>query len=540
MLDVRVTRRRGAPEVLALAVARPPESEDSGADTGLVTAPDGVAGTDPTGDKTGPVKAGKGSDADGTRTEPADDPSATGLPLIGPDVLDAATRELIERFIVDAEHNGAAGVVRSLPLPGGTPHLIQLVGIGEGTIADWRAAGAALVRATQRPRLTCALPPDVSPESVGGFTEGLLLGSYRYQAASTSNTDTGTDTAKQVERVDLLVSDKSRYTEAVAHAEAIAEATSFARDMTNTPSAQKSPAWLAKQFTRAATRYGVEATVLGPEELARDGFGGILAVGGGSAHPPRLVELRWRPRKATRHVVLIGKGITFDTGGISIKPVDGMRLMRKDMGGAAAIIGAVIGAARLKLPVKVTALAPLAENMPSGDAYRPGDVIRHYGGMTTEVLNTDAEGRMVLADALAYASQRLRPDVLIDLATLTGAQNVALGKRTAALFSENDALANQLIQAAEAAGERVWRLPLVEDYMELLRSDIADQTNAPGGPGSIMAALFLRPFTGQARDRWVHIDMSAPAWSDSADKELSKLATGWGVRTLLHWLSDLD
>jgi leucyl aminopeptidase len=217
-----------------------------------------------------------------------------------------------------------------------------------------------------------------------------------------------------------------------------------------------------------------------------------------------------------------------------------MKIMRKDMGGAAAVVGAAIGAAALRLPVRVSALAPRAENMVSGSAMRPGDVIRHYGGLTTEVRNTDAEGRLVLADALAYAAGRLRPDLIVDLATLTGAQSVALGKRTAALFSDNDALAKGLADAAEDAGEKVWRLPLTEDYAAALVGDETDLVNATDiGAGCMLAALFLREFTGDYRDRWAHLDMSAPAWADGKDKELVKGATGWGVRTLLRWLASL-
>jgi leucyl aminopeptidase len=208
------------------------------------------------------------------------------------------------------------------------------------------------------------------------------------------------------------------------------------------------------------------------------------------------------------------------------------------MGGAAAIIAATFGAAELDLPVRVTALAPLAENSVSGTAFRPGDVVRHYGGRTSEILNTDAEGRLVLADALAYAADRLRPDVLVDLATLTGANAVALGKRTAALYSDNDALAGMLSRAATEAGERAWRMPLYDDYLREIRSEVADIANSSDvGGGSIMAALFLREFTGDSRPVWAHFDMSAPSWSDNADGELVKGATGWGVRTLLRWLA---
>ncbi len=254
----------------------------------------------------------------------------------------------------------------------------------------------------------------------------------------------------------------------------------------------KSPAWFAEQVvTAAADRPGLSVTVREPDQLAEEGFGGILAVGGGSAQGPRLVEIAWQPADARTHVVLVGKGITFDTGGISIKPREAMKLMRKDMGGAAAVVAAALGAAALRLPVRVTALAPLAENMVSGSAFRPGDVVRHYGGVTSETTNSDAEGRLVLADALAYAVDRLAPDLLIDLATLTGANAVALGKRTAALYSDNSELAGAMLAAADAAGERAWRMPMPTDYVEYLGSELADLYSAPDqGGGSILAALY--------------------------------------------------
>ncbi len=328
----------------------------------------------------------------------------------------------------------------------------------------------------------------------------------------------------------------------MAQARAVADAVVLARDLTNTPSLQKSPRWLADRLSNAAARRkGVSVAVLDEVALAASGFGGVLAVGNGSPRPPRLVELSWRPRGARTHVVLVGKGICFDSGGISIKPLDAMKLMRKDMGGAAAVCAAVLGAADLELPVRVTALAPLAENMVSGSAMRPGDVIRHYGGATTEILDTDAEGRLVLADALAYGAKRYKPDYLVDLATLTGAQHVALGKRTAALFSDNAALCDALQAAGDESGEPVWPLPMPDDYTGLLRSDVADLANIgqPSQAGAVVAALFLREFAGDRRDRWAHIDMSAPSWIDRNDGLLVKGATGWGVRILLRWLQSL-
>jgi leucyl aminopeptidase len=325
---------------------------------------------------------------------------------------------------------------------------------------------------------------------------------------------------------------------ALAKARVVVEATALARDLTNTPSARKTPAWMGRQIQKAASGItNLSVSVREPATLATEGFNGILAVGSGSANPPRLVELSWRPRGARRHVVLIGKGITFDTGGVCIKTRPGMKLMRKDMGGAAAVLAATVAAGTLRLPIRITALAPLAENSLGADSYRPGDVIRHYGGQTSEITNTDAEGRVVLADAIAYAVRRLRPDVIVDLATLTGAQGVALGKRTAAIFSDNDALAKDLQDAGETVGESLWRMPLVDDYLGELGSDVADRINSTDvGAGAVIAALYLREFTGSMRDNWAHIDMSSPAWSESNDGETVKGATGWGVRTLLRWL----
>jgi leucyl aminopeptidase len=327
----------------------------------------------------------------------------------------------------------------------------------------------------------------------------------------------------------------------LTRARIVTEATRFARDLTNTPGDVKSPGWFVEQVTAEAGGLdGLTVTVRDRRQLAADGFGGLLAVGAGSSREPRLLELSWWPHHARAHVVLVGKGITFDTGGICIKPRDAMRLMRKDMGGAAAVMAATLAAAQLGLPVRISTLAPLAENSVSGAAVRPGDVIRHYGGITSEVRNTDAEGRLVLADALAYAVRQLRPDVIVDLATLTGAQSVALGKRTAALFTDDDALAADLSAAAAAGGERLWRLPLCDDYVDAVRGEETDLLNATDiGAGAITAALFLREFTGEHRRRWAHIDMSAPAWSDGVDGELVKGATGWGVRTLLCWLASV-
>ena len=422
-----------------------------------------------------------------------------------------------------------AGTVTELLRPLRTPAKVLIVGVGSGDEAGWRTAGAAVTRkAGGSESLAVALPESIAGDAVRGLAEGLWLGGYRFR-----------DAVKPGRAAAVQLITTTDFAASVAHARATARAAWLARDLTNTPSSTKNPAWFAAQVqAEAAGRDGVTVKVWEPEQLRAEGFGGILAVGGGSATPPRLVQLSWNPAGATRHVVLIGKGITFDTGGISIKPRQGLKLMVKDMGGAAAVIAATLGAADLALPVRVTALTPLAENAISGSAYRPGDVITHWDGTTSETTNSDAEGRLVLADALGYAVGTLEPDVVIDLATLTGANSVALGKRLAALFSHDDELAAALSTAGDDTGERMWRLPLPDEYVGYLDSEIADLHSSPSqGAGAVVAALYLQEFLGSKVDSWAHLDMSAPAWADSPYGEQVKGATGWGARMLIQYLA---
>ncbi|HEX5496698.1 MAG TPA: leucyl aminopeptidase [Mycobacteriales bacterium] len=457
------------------------------------------------------------------------DPSGPARPGAGAGTVPAD----LPAFLAEVRASGEAGRVDVLPLPGRRPHTVYLVGVGVGGPGDLRRAGAAMVRAAiGRPggarRLVCWLGHGAGPEEVRALAESAMLASYAFSRAARTEPSTLREVA--------LVSDGAGgHPDSLEWARAAAGATALARDLANTPSLDKSPAWLARQAERELRGPGLTVTIRDERQLAAEGFGGILAVGGGSARPPRLIEARYAPRGArSGHVVLVGKGITFDTGGLSLKPNDGMIAMKTDMAGGAVVLAAVAGAARLRLPVRVTALVPAAENHVSGGSYRPGDVIRHYGGRTTEVLNTDAEGRLVLADALAYAVARLRPDALVDVATLTGAVRMALGTRTAGLFSTDDALADRLRLAGEATGEQLWRMPLTEDYLPLLDSAVADAVNSAGNPGAITAALFLRPFTGTAA--WAHLDVAGTGRAAADDGELTRGATGFGVRTLLRYL----
>jgi leucyl aminopeptidase len=422
-----------------------------------------------------------------------------------------------------------------------------VAGLGDGEPKQYRKTGAALVRAVNAAladdvenggkafrAAQLVLPEEASGEHVTELALGLLLGGYRFKVSTE-------DPKPVVRTLRLVTHDRAvaDFTELVARATALAAATALTRDLANTPSNIKSPAWLAETAARVAGP-GVEVAVRDEMWLAAQGFGGVLAVGGGSARPPRLIEMTYKPSGTSgvsTHLLLVGKGITFDTGGLSIKPADGMHLMRTDMAGGAAVIAATRAIAALGLPVRVTALVPAAENHVSGSAYRPGDIVRHYGGRTTEVGNTDAEGRMVLADALAYGIQRYSPDLIVDAATLTGAMKVSLGLRTGGLFASDDALASSVVAAGSRVGEAWWRMPLVEDYAENVRGEFGDVRQTPAGPGGITAALFLREFTEGLP--WAHLDIAGPARSEKNYDEVVPGATGFAARTMVELAASL-
>ncbi len=448
----------------------------------------------------------------------------------GVQVLTPLAAEVPAVVLRDAK--AKAGEVLVVPgLGGEQPERTLLIGLGEAQAADWRVAGAALARAGKGDRslvldLTGAWPDG---PRVRALVEGLLLASYRFARKKAAE--------PRVLGEVVLVGSAELQADVDA-AVTVSGATAAARDLVNTPPLEKSPAWLGAQAVPLLS--GLDVTVHDAAALAKRGFGGILGVGQGSSRPPCLIEARY-DGGGSRHVLLVGKGITFDSGGLSLKPNASMLDMKSDMGGAAAVLATLRAVSDLRLKIKVTVLAATAENMPSGSAQRPGDVLTQYGGRTVEVLNTDAEGRLVLADALSYGA-RMAPDAMVDLATLTGAMPVALGKRHAGLFSSDDVLADQLLQAAERAGEPLWRMPLVEDYRVALDSPVADLRNI-GRPslklqgGSITAALFLREFTGGLP--WAHLDIAGPAFTGSDTDERTKGGTGYGVRLLVAWLTAL-
>jgi leucyl aminopeptidase len=441
---------------------------------------------------------------------------------------------------------GEAGEVTKIASGGRlTAPLIVAVGIGadsgdapiEPEVLR-RAAGAA-VRAVVSPggngqpgqrRIALALPArdQVEAEAVA---LGALLGSYTFRRYRS-------EPAAQVTLT--LLAAGSHAAEAARRAEVLATAVNLVRDLVNTGPSDLVPATFADRAGQIAAEAGMDIAVLDEEALAGGGYGGILGVGQGSVHPPRLVRLEYAPPQASKVLVLAGKGITFDSGGLSLKPAKAMETMKSDMGGAAAVLGAMQAIAALGLSVRVIGYLPLAENMPSGTAQRPSDVLTIYGGTTVEVLNTDAEGRLVLADALARSGSD-SPDVLVDVATLTGAQVVSLGPRVAGVMANDDALRDAVVDAAGRAGEAMWPMPLPDELRKGLESCVADLTNvAPDrNGGMLVAGLFLREFVPPGV-RWAHLDIAGPSYNDGSPHGYTpKGGTGAATRALVQIAQDM-
>ncbi|WP_307816432.1 leucyl aminopeptidase family protein [Nocardioides limicola] len=429
---------------------------------------------------------------------------------------------------------GKVGEAFAHPLPEGPVRWLVLVGLGDGSAHSLRRAGAALARAVvdRHPQRRASVATTVvdGPEQVRAFVAGAMLAAFSFDWRSTN------DGPRRLGEVRLIgLSDQAAAE--LPTAVAIGHASWRARLLATVPSQVKNPGWLAEQAAVIAADAGLEFRVWDEQALTEEGFGGIAAVGRASATPPRLIRLDYTPVGATRrtpHLVLVGKGITFDTGGLSIKPAEAMATMKRDMTGGGIVLAVLAALAEVGCPVKVTGLVAAAENAISGDAMRPGDVIRHYGGRTSEVTNTDAEGRLVMADALAYAAAEIKPDLMVDVATLTGAMKVALGQRTGGFFATDDGVADLISAAGTAAGEPVWRMPLASVYADRIASKIADADNAGGGPGAITAALFLQPFTDGVP--WVHLDVASAGDSPSEWHEWTTGPTGFGARLLLEWL----
>ncbi|MDM8526292.1 leucyl aminopeptidase [Desulfococcaceae bacterium HSG8] len=346
---------------------------------------------------------------------------------------------------------------------------------------------------------------------------------------------------KLLKQINFLVTAETakKFSKLPSQVSAICEGTKLAREWVSMPSNDKPPAQLAKIIAERAGKESLKVTVLDDKEIRKNKFGAMLAVAAGSQNRPRMVILEYRPKGAKKTVALVGKGITFDSGGLNLKPGGSMAEMKMDMAGGAAVAGTLISVAKLKPKMNIIGVIPLVENMPSGSATRPGDIIKTYEGKTVEIGNTDAEGRLILADAMAYAVKKYKPDTMIDLATLTGACIVALGEKIAGVFSSSDKLANAIISSGKKTYERCWHLPMPEDYKESLKSEFADTNNISkeGGGGSITAAIFLSEFVGKTR--WAHIDIAGPAYVRKDEAYCGAGGTGFGVRLLCDLMGKL-
>lgn len=458
--------------------------------------------------------------------------------------LDRASRGWVRKLLASGDFKGRQGEVLVQRTMGALPFgRLMLVGLGKKEqlkLESWRAAASKAAQTCRGLRvegfalsLQDACGPEVGKEALAvAAVEGALLGLYRFAGYKKEQLDEP-DPKEMV----LLPGGRTggRVTKAVEEAVLVCEAVCWVRDLVSQPANHLTPARLAEQAALMAKSVGLNCTVLQEEELRSLNMGGILGVASGSKEPPRLIVLEYgKSLKAAPTLALVGKGITFDSGGISLKPAEKMDQMKDDMAGGAVVLGVMQAAARLKLNLHLVGIIPATENLPSGSAYKPGDVLNTMSGKSIEVTNTDAEGRVILADALSYAL-RFKPALVIDLATLTGACIVALGDQIAGLMGTHQEAMEQLKKAGEATGEEVWPLPLKEEYEELIKSDVADVKNSGGREaGAIQGGLFLKKFVGETP--WVHLDIAGPVWTDKERPYRPKGATGFGVRLLVEFL----
>lgn len=449
----------------------------------------------------------------------------------------------VANLLVPGDFSGQAGQTLLLyPRGAVAPKRLLLVGLGKRQKASTetiRRASATAVKEAQKLKVAAvsvglngdlALDPQAAAQA---FAEGIELGAYRFWRYRT-----GLDEGQtfKVERATVFSRTDESTSKGVAVGQAIARGVNFARDLVNGPGYAMHPPALGEEALKLGQRVGLKATVLDMPQLIEQGFGGILAVGKGSEHEPRFIVMEYGAAgDGVPTICLVGKGLTFDSGGLSLKPPEAMETMKSDMAGAAAVFGAMQAAAELKLPLHLVGLVSAAENMPSSNAYRPGDIVKTLSGKTVEVLNTDAEGRIILSDALFYA-QRYDPDAIVELSTLTGAIIIALGSHASGMMGTDQALLDKLSRAGEVSGERVWPFPMWDEYHQMVKSEIADLKNLAGrAAGSITAATFLAAFVDDYP--FVHIDIAGTAWADQPAKPYdTKGATGVGVRLIAEFL----
>lgn len=409
---------------------------------------------------------------------------------------------------------------------------IILLNCGDGSRSSIRLAGAALGRRVRGKEITVGMISALTSDETEAFATSLQLGAFYWNQKS--------DQKNHAPKILIA----TKHADAISRSLIVGAAVNRARELIHTPANIKTPAWMAAQAASLAKRNNLKIEVLSGKQLLP--FGGLYAVGNSSPKPgPRFIKLSYVPKRGSKnapHVVIVGKGITFDTGGVSLKrPYDFMIPMKSDMAGAAAALSTISALPALAPQVRVTVLMMCAENAVSGTAQRPSDVITQYGGKTVEVINTDAEGRLVLADGLAYADKHLDPDYLIDIATLTGAATLGLGRHHGALYTRDATWAKSLMKIGEKSGDRIWHMPLIDDYKDSLESDVADLNHNASAQdysaGSVTAALFLEHFA--AGRRWAHLDIAGTARSESDAGENPKGGTGFGVRLLIDWITSL-
>jgi leucyl aminopeptidase len=449
------------------------------------------------------------------------------------DALDGALADFMEEADFDGKRGDALAVPARADLGA---RAALLLGVGDRKdfdLAALRRVAAVLARRSSKvtsvaTTLLDVVGPDIDRGAAAqAFAEGVGLGCYQFLRYKSDAKPS------RLERVLVVGRGGAKVRAGLERGARIAEAVAWARDLINEPAAAKSPEDVAELARKIARSSGLKIKVFAGEQLERERMGGVLGVGNGSQRPPRFVRLEYAPANARGTLALVGKGVVFDSGGLSLKTAGGMETMKTDMSGAAAVIAAMSALRDLGVKTRVVGYVPLVENMPSGHAMRPGDVLRMRNGKTVEVLNTDAEGRLILADALALADDEAA-DAVVDVATLTGAVVTALGEKVAGLMGSDDAWVDQVRDAAERAGERVWHLPLPEDYRRNLDSEVADLRNiaSGGGAGTLTAGLFLKEFVGAKP--WAHLDIAGTARSSAEDGDVSKGGTGFGVRTLLE------
>jgi leucyl aminopeptidase len=458
--------------------------------------------------------------------------------------IDQKSGGLISELISNGDFEAKPSQISVIYTRGALPaKRIALVGLGkhsELNLEKLRAAFASVMRHLRNLNIKEAaasidlnLIPKKKDQVVQAVAEGSLLGLYQYTPYKT----VGREDLKEMEQLNIITDEKdfSLVESAIKKAQTITRAVYFARDLISAPSNEMTPSIMAQKAREISRRKNVSCRILDKAKMKEMGMNALLAVASGSNEEPKFIILEYAGgKKSAAPVVLVGKGLTFDSGGISIKPADKMDEMKTDMSGGAAVMGVIMAAADLQLPLNITALIPATENMPGGTAYKPGDIIKSYSGKTIEVLNTDAEGRLILADALAYASE-FKPAAVIDVATLTGACIVALGDDVIGMLGTDDKLKKEIDKAAKISGEFVWELPLWEIYHELVKSDIADYKNSGGRvAGTITAAAFLSKFTGDSP--WVHLDIAGPAWTNKDKAYIPKGASGVTVRLLVEFL----